>query len=345
MTTLATRSFNAAVAAMVDHLKHFLPPAGNPPRPASLAVLEAAERPVGVGNFQGNVERGALAVLGVRGGRVQARVRYDLRADTPHEAAAAVEELQRQVRAARLDPLLTWIHEFLVLEPDGGEPASPLGQGEGWRQGVEYRVLFEYRYEDLEDAGSLIVRVRVELEGEHHEHDAVTRDLTRWDDTGAPPLRIRGPRAIGPLGALVHPATGLPDGRVTLLRTHDGAAGQPSDHPNLGAFRTAVEGGDRHDRFVFAAPGGLAAFVAEFAGEDANQDGAVDTVTLLDPAGSAVPFEARVLDALAGVRLDGPGERFEVGYLDPALPPLVQEKFPDGSLAVVYLRAGRGRSA
>jgi hypothetical protein len=262
VSTLAITRFNQAVGEMIDHLKAFLPAPGNPPFPSTLTVLEAAERPVGVGNFQGNVERGPIAVLGVRGGRVQARVRYDVRGATAQAAALAVQQLQEQVRAARLDPAK---RDFLVLEPDGGDPAVPMGENEGWRQGVEYRVLYEYHYEDPEDAGSLIVRVRLDLRGEHHEDDAVTRDLTRWDRFGAPPLRVRGPLTITALSALVHPGGGFPPGRVTVLRTHDGAVGPPkSDHPDSGTFWTAVAAGNRHDVFVFNSLGG-AGFMAAFA--------------------------------------------------------------------------------
>jgi hypothetical protein len=339
VSTLAADRFNAAVTSMIGHLSGFLPNAD-----ATLALLEAEERPVGVGNWQGNVERGPLAVLGVRGGRVQARVRFDLRGATPQAASAAVLQLQQRVRAARLDPLTPWIHDFLVLEPDGGEPASLQAPGGPWRQSAEYRVLFEYRYDDPEGTGSLIVRIPLELRGEHHEDDAVTRDLTRWDRFGAPPLRVRGPRTLTALSALVHPGGGFPHGQVTVLRTHDGAVGLPTFHGTFGKFWTEVQGGARHDAFVFLTLGGAASFMAAFADEDEDGNHVVDTVRLMDPAGTPVDYRARVLRPPVPVRLAGPGERLEVSYLDPTLT-LVQDKFPDPSRTVVYLRAGRGRSA
>jgi hypothetical protein len=188
VSTLAVDRFNAAVAGMLSHLTTFLPTAVAPAPQSTLALLEAAARPVGVGAFAGNVERGPLAVLGVRGGRVEGRVRFDLRATTPGDANAAALLLQQAVRDARLDPMKPWMRDFVLLEPAGGEPATPLAAND-WRQGAEFRVLFEYRYEDPEDAGGLIVRIPVELRGEQIEDALVTRDVTRWSAIDAPPLR------------------------------------------------------------------------------------------------------------------------------------------------------------
>jgi hypothetical protein len=332
VTTLATDRFNAAVTAMIGHLNHFLPPDGMPPRPASLTVLEAAERPVGVGNVQGNVERGPLAVLGVRGGRVQARVRYDLRAGTPHEAAIAVQQLQQRVRAARLDPLLPWMRDFLVLEPDGSDPAGLIGAGE-WRQSVEYRALFEYRYEDPEEAGSLIVRIPLELRGEHHEDDAVTRDLTRWDRESAAPLVLRGPRTVGRITLLSFTGGGVPPGQVSIRRTFDGAPPGVL-RGSMATFAASVLGpaGGRNVRLAMA---NLQSLLNAFAvaGPDVTLARLGDGP---DPPPRGVPaaFTPFALDALRGVRLQTRADRLEIRY--------AAAKFPGGSSAVVYLGTARG---
>lgn len=339
--------FNAAVAEMVGHLSSFLPPLTDPTPHTTLAVLEATDRPVGVGNWQGNVERGPLAQLGVRGGRVEARVRFDVRAADPADAASRALGLQAEIRAARLDATRPWMRSFLVLQPDGGESPQLLSDDEGWRQGVEFRALYEYRYEDPEGAGSVIVRVPVDVRGEHHEDDLVTRHVARWDREGAEPLRLRGPAAVAPLAVLSHPGDALPAGTVTLLRTHAAAEGPPADHATPDAFRLALEAGGRHDRLVF---GSVAAFLAAL-------QPAGDPVTLaaMDPdpvTGRPVPAAYASLapgaglgPALAAARLAGPGERFEVIYRNPALPPGAEQKYPPGSRAVTYLRAGRGLSA
>ncbi|HEU4881764.1 MAG TPA: hypothetical protein VFT45_05950 [Longimicrobium sp.] len=332
MTTLATDRFNAAVTAMIGRLNTFLPPDGVPPRPASMTVLEASERPVGVGNVQGNVERGPLAVLGVRGGRVQARVRYDLRADTPHDAAAAVNLLQQKVRAARLDPLLPWIHDFLVLEPDGGVPAAPMGAGEGWRQSVEFRVLFEYRYEDPEEAGSLIVRIPVELRGEQHEDDTVTRELTRWDREAAPPLVLRGPRTVGRL-TLLSFTGGIPSGQVVVRRTFDGAP-PATPRGSMASFAASVLGpaGGRNEQVTLASVQSLLNAFA-VAGADVML-ARLGNPPNLPPQGVPAAFTPRTLDALRGVRLQTATDRLEIRY--------AAAKFPAGSNAVVYLGTARG---
>lgn len=355
--SLATDQFTRAVDDMVALLSGFLPLINNPPPQSTLAVLQADERPVGVGNWQGHVERGGLAVLGVRGGRVEARIRFDVRGGTPAAAAQRALALQSALREARRAGTLPGIHRFLVLEPDGGDAPRLLAEND-WLQSLTYRALYEYRYEDVEEAGSVIVRVPVELRGEHHEDDAVTRDVTRWDREAAPPMRARGPRQVGDLGVLVNPGAGLPAGTVTLLRTHDGATG-PAAAPvpdTLEGFGAALAAGERHVQLVFAS---LGDFLAELVS-------AGDDVTLAGLDGSAAGYQARRAgpDLRAVLReawLRGPGERFEVVYHNPALPAAGPQRFPDPepdpldplepgepppmTETVMYLRAGRGPAA
>lgn len=349
--SIPDRHFNDAVDAMLSRLDAFRPPVVQPEpppappapaRPSTLVLLETVERPVGVGNWQGNVERGPVAVLGVRGGRVEARVRFDLRAADAAAAADATLQLQQRIRSARLEP---GMRDFLVLEPAGADPAQLISDEEGWRQTVEYRALFEYRYEDPEGAGSVIVRIPVDVRGEHHEDAPVTRDVVRWDREGAAPLVVRGPRTVGTLTLLSHAGAGLPAGTVTLLRTHAGAQGPPEDHADPGAFREALRAGGRHDRLVFDS---LDAFTAAFvsAGGDVTLAG-LETDPVTDeplPADFAALEPGLALgEALAAARLADAGERFEVGYRDPE--PAEGEpgdRFPGDSTAVMYLRAGRG---
>jgi hypothetical protein len=277
---------------------------------------------------------------------VVGRVRFDLRATTPGDANAAALLLQQAVRDARLDPLKPWMRDFVLLEPAGGEPAAPLAAND-WRQGAEYRVLFEYRYEDPEDAGGLIVRIPVELRGEQNEDALVTRDVTRWSAIDAPPLRVGGPRAVGTFTALRFAGGGLPAGPVTLLCTHEGA-GAPAVHASLDLFAAAVVAGGRNDRVVLA---DTATFLAHFAAAGA-------AVTLADPTGNPAPYQPLALlgppvvppappaavTRLAEARLEA-GEWLEVRYANPALLPGDPQHFPPASDAVLYLRAGRGASA
>lgn len=332
--SLATDEFNRAVTAMLTALDGFLP--GSSPA-STVSLVSAAERPVGVGNWRGNVERGAVAVVGERGGRVDARVRFDLRAATAEDASAAVRALQLQVRNA-----LPGLAEFLVLEPDGGAPAELIDATEKWRQSVEFQVLYEYRYEDPEEAGSIIVRIPVNLRGEQHEDDLVTRDLTRWDREEAPPLVVRGPRTIGELALLAFTGGGAPAGKVTLRRTFEGAPALA--HPaDLAGFAAAVAAGD-------AAELELPSVQALLDQDPTPTPPPRPTVTLArlpdppvgpppptPPPGVPAPFQAYSVAALRDARLERPGDRFEVAYEHPAFP------FP--SSAVVYLRARRGTSA
>jgi hypothetical protein len=343
--SIPDRHFNDAVDDMLRRLDVFrhsvvqpdsppAPPA--PAHPSTLVLLEAVERPVGVGNWQGNVERGAVAVLGVRGGRVEARVRFDLWAADAAAAADATLQLQRRIRDARLG---AGMRDFLVLEPAGGDPAQRISDGEGWRQTVEYRVLFEYSYEDPEGAGSVIVRIPVDVRGEHHEDAVVTRDVARWDREGAAPLVVRGPRTVGTLTLLWHTGAGLPAGTVTLLRTHAGAQGPPESHDDPGGFEDALRAGGRHVQLKFDS---LKVFKAAFtsAGAAVRLAGLEE-----DPVADFAALEPgpALGEPLAAVRLADAGERFEVAWHDPdPAPGEAKVRFPGDSTAVMYLRVGRG---
>jgi hypothetical protein len=235
------------------------------------------------------------------------------------------------------------MRDFVVLEPAGGDPATLLSPTDGWRQGVEYRVLYEYRYEDPEEAGGLIVRIPIELRGEAHEDDAVTRDLTRWDFGGAPPLVLRGPRTAGRLSLLAHTAGTQPPGRVVVRRTFDGAPA-PAAHGSLAAFAAAVlpPGAGRNDEHELAnvqalldafAPAGAAVTLGRL-----SERPAPPPVVPHDPQPLQASFGPRALDALRGVRLETPADRLEISYEFPA-------GFPDTSGTVVYLGTARGPRA
>jgi hypothetical protein len=198
---------------------------------------------------------------------------------------------------------------------------------------VEYRVLFEYSYEDPEDAGSLIVRIPLELRGEQREDDAVTRDLTRWDGEAAPPLVLRGPRTVGRLTLLAFTGGAAPPGQVVIRRTFDGApaAGANGSLAQLAAAVLPPAGGRNEEHALADVQALLDAFAPA---------GAEVTLARLgdppDPPPGGVPadFTPRALDALRGVRLETPADRLEIRY--------AAAQFPAGSRAVVYLGTARG---
>jgi hypothetical protein len=328
--SLATDQFNLAVSAMLTALDGFLP-VSTPP--STVALVSAAERPVGVGNWAANVERGAAAVVGVRGGRVDARVRFDLRGATAEAAATSARDLQTAVRNA-----LPTRPEFLVLEPVDGTPAELLSADEKWRQSVEYRALYEYRYEDPEESGSLIVRIPVELRGEQREDDLVTRDLTRWDREGAPPLVLHGPRRIGELSFLAFTGGGAPAGQVIVRRTFDRAPPPPPPAADLAAFAAALAAGSRNERLVLADVQALLALDARPPPRPEVLLARLGDLPAPPPGGVTAQFQAYSLAALRDARLEGPGDRFEIVHQ-------FAGGFPGGSNAVVYLRAGRGSAA
>ncbi len=260
IATMSAPALSQVLGDMLSHLEPKLPPAPPPlsglPNP-NVTVTAVAERPVGIGNHAGAVTRGPLTALAVKGGRLDAIVRFQVWDDSPTDVDDAILQLQSDV----IDDLQQLEEAgFLRIEPRDTTLAENV-PGVGWRKTTSYEVLFEYSYEESDDATGLIARIPVHTDPEtadspEREDNLLTDEMARWDDEDAPDLTVEAPLIIRKLSALAW-LDANPTGSVTLLRTHDGAAGAPVDHPDLAAFAAATGGEsptDRHARIVFASP-------------------------------------------------------------------------------------------
>jgi hypothetical protein len=141
----------------------------------------------------------------------------------------------------------------LALEstpPSEGVPA-PIG---AWRRYADYRVLYEFDYQDPSDGQSLIGTIPVSIDSGLRQSMTIVDEMTRWDNLHAPGLSVRGPFAIGGLSLLVFVSTTPPTGAVTVTRTFDGAAGAPAVSATWAAFLAAVGGehpAKRHNKVTF----------------------------------------------------------------------------------------------
>jgi hypothetical protein len=323
-------SLDQVLAAMLDVLDDYLPPPPAPPLPPpSVSVSSVTERAVGLGNRRGTETRGPFAVVELKGIRVDVLVRFQLWAAGPAQAETAITNLNAQLMADR-DSL--WVAGFLRLALEAAAPADFVPAVPGWRKQADYRVLYEYRYQDTDGAESLIARVPIHSDPEvpnslQRETTVVTDEMLRWDDEAAPALVVRGRFSLGGIWTLAFFPGLAASEAVTLTRTFDGAGGPPTVYPTLAAFLAAVAGpgpADRHAQFTFASMGDFLAAFGPAGGP----------VTLGDWDQDAVPdsYQSRTFAVAPAIQLPSAADRFEITYQGAAL----------DQVGVVYLRVTQG---
>jgi hypothetical protein len=259
---------------------------------------------------------------------LEAVVRFQLWAATPAEAETAIADLNARLLAGR-DAL--WIAGVLKLALVDSAVAEFVTSVNAWRKTADYRLLYEFHYEDSDGAESLIAKIPVQsdleaLDSPERETTVVTGEMVRWDNEATPALVIRGPFNISSLAVLAFVPGSAPTGTVTVKRTFDGAAGPATPHPTWAAFLAAVAGPnalERHAQISFAS---LADFLAEFTS-------AGDPVSLGDWNVDNVPdsYQAKALSIQPIIYLTSVLDRLEITYQG--------TKFDQ--VGVVYLRAQR----
>jgi hypothetical protein len=312
------QEFDRALQALMTTLQTYLP-APPPPSPlpaGSVAVASVAERALSVGNLRGDETRSGIGTVGLKGGRIEALVRFQLWAQQPGDAEQAIQTLTQDVLADR-DTL--WAKGFLKLTLANTLPPENITGTNLWRDTADFNILYEYHFQESDGQG-LIARIPVRVNSVYNESTVVTDEMTRWDDVAAPAIVVRGRTEVGRINVLDFAPGAKPAGTVTLLRTRDDASGPPTAHASLAAFLAAVAGdtpAQPHDQFVFAS------WMAFLAALTANPD----LITL--GADQHTPREI-VFDA--AIQLPGAADRFEIRYQNPAFE----------QIGVAYLRTQRG---
>jgi hypothetical protein len=309
--------FDQARQAMMTTLQTYLPANPPPPLPAgSVALASVAERAIGLGNWRGEETRSEIGVVTLKGGRIDALVRFQLWAQQPGDAEAAIQTLTQKVLADR-DKL--WAEGFLKLALKNMPPAENITGTTFWRDSAEFQILYEYQYEQS-DAEGLIASIPIRMNSVYNESTVVTDEMARWDDHDARTLVVRGRTEVGRISVLDFAAGAKPAGTVTLLRTRDDATGPPADHVSLPDFLASVAGDapeQQHAQFVFLS---WSDFLAAMTANPALITLGNDQYTPRDIAFDPV------------IHLPDAADHFEISYEHPAFE----------QVAVAYLRTQRG---
>jgi hypothetical protein len=189
-----------ALAKMLSALSGFLSPVlpltpGPPPPPnlpdASLSLVSVTERTVGLGNRRGTDAVGPFGVLALKGVRLETVVRYQFWGGEPADADLLISTLQARLSASSA---LLRTQGFLRVEALSTTLAEHVAALNFWRRTADFQVLFEFRYQDADEAESLIARIPIKIDSVFTDETSVTDDLARWDDEEAPALTVRRKR-------------------------------------------------------------------------------------------------------------------------------------------------------
>lgn len=313
MAAGGSQQLNAAVTALLDVLKTYLPPAGGGLPAPTVSIASVTERSLGLNNRRGEETRAGFGVVELKGGRLDAVARFELWAAQPGAVEQAIQDLIGRLLADR-DNL--WSVGFLRISLAGTSSSENVPALPAWRQTADVNVLYEFHFEDSDDSQGLIASIPIHVNSTYHELTTVTDEMTRWDNQAAPGLEVRGQATISALSLLVFVAGAAPGGTVTLTRTFDGASGPPTQFTTLAAFLAAVNGpnAQRNAQLVFAS---WTKFLAIFTPSGTPVTLGTDNYS---------PLEAALSPAIA---LAGLEDAFKIAYQKAALE----------VNAVAYLRA------
>lgn len=300
---------DAVAGTMLNALSALLPaPVGGLPVP-NVVMVTLRERSVGLGRHIGTGSIGGFSLVPLKGVRLEGIARFQLWAAAPADVDTAISTLNSQVLANR-DSL--FVQGFLKVTLKDSKPAQHI-QDVGWRRAADYRTLYEFPYQDSDDADSLIARIPIAIDSSFNESTLVTDRLTRWDNQSAPPLAVRGRLSIASLSSLSFVPGVSPTGSVTLTRTFDGAQGAPTPHATMADFLNNVAGdtpAEKHASITFAS---LAAFLAAL-----NAAGGPIVMGDLDQNNVPDQYMARALSLQPPIQLATAADRFEITFQNPA---------------------------
>jgi hypothetical protein len=319
---------------MLDALRVYLPAAAPPLPDPGISVVNVKERSVGIGNWRGIEQRGAIGEIALKGGRLDAVARFQLWGASVGDVDSMVDTLHSDL----LDNATSlWNDGFLRLDLNDSAPAEFIGgTTNAWRRTSEVKVLYEYHYQDLDGAESLIARIPIytdpeEADSPERETTIVSDELVRWDNLQAGQLVVsataRTPVRVFGLASLAYRPAAWSGNTVTLARLQRTNTDPPTAYPSLADFLSAVSDGaapDRHAQVVFSS---LDDFLAAF-------DSAGDPIELgdWDEDGVMDSYEPGVIRFDSPITLHNSNDTLSVTYQDSAF----------DTQAVVYLRIGVG---
>jgi hypothetical protein len=217
------------------------PPPPQPPPPPTLSLVSVTEQSVGIGNRRGTGMVGSFNVLALKGLQLDAVVRFQYWGETSDEAEASVAGLHGRLRMAGNELRAAG---FLRVEAAGTSLSESVAAvNDFWRKTADYRVLYEFQYQDNDGAESLLAQIPVDIIDFFKKPMIVTADMIRWDKVAAPTLVVRGngsrSRRFNALSLLAFLPGGWNGVGLVKVKTFVGGDVQEHDFPSVRDFSDA----------------------------------------------------------------------------------------------------------
>ena len=223
---------------MLSSLRGHLPDASPPLPSPSVSLVSLAERSLAIGNRRGVERRGPFSIIELKGGRLEAVVRFQVWGSGLADVDSEIDSLQGRLLVAG-DALRA--AGFLEMAAEGMSTPESVDDLNAWRKTADYRVLYEFNYPDVDGAESIIVHIPIDVNGEI---TTVSDEIVRWDDRGTPSLEVHGGlgkvHQISALAILASLPAGE-DGESVSILSSVGGIGQSQSFPTVRAFRDAFE--------------------------------------------------------------------------------------------------------
>ena len=186
---------------MLGDLRSFLAPTDAPLPGSTVSLISVIERPVGLGGLRGIEPYSTFPAVALKGGRFDTVIRFQMWGNDPVAVENAANALYGRLHVAR-ETLRG--RGFLKIVAEGAQQAEHVAALGFWRNAADYRVLYEYHFQESE-AESLIAQIPVTIDDLLlHDSLLITDDMVRWDSVAAPTLTVRlGNRRPLPLRELV----------------------------------------------------------------------------------------------------------------------------------------------
>lgn len=170
----------AALNNMLTTIRNLLPtsPSGLPD--ASVSIVKAIPKPIGVGNRAGVEYVGSSPIIEIRGRRIEATMRVQLWHNNAADLVAAINDFQESI-FANMEDLQT--QGFIKI--NSVSTTSIHGENTTWTSSIDFDVLYEYIYRYVDDALSFIVRIPIKsqvagLESQTTEQTSIEGNIAMW---------------------------------------------------------------------------------------------------------------------------------------------------------------------
>ncbi|PKH00452.1 hypothetical protein [Paraglaciecola sp. MB-3u-78] len=323
-------ALNDVMDNVISTLSGYLTASGGSLPSSTVSFLSVAKKNPAIGNRIATDTRAGYPIAAIKAGHLDANLQLQIWHTNPDTIEVEMNDLQGRILADK-----TLLHEqgFIKLKSDGGNMSEHISNLNAWRKTSQLNVLYEYRYQDNDDALSIIHRIPITNDLEQNnsssqELSTVTDVIQRWDDEEAWSLNISAnstqTNKIYGLSVLAYLPGGWNGNQVILQKTNLDNPNPPNLYANLADFIEAVtdqNSPDQNARILFAS-------VTDFVGALELQG---SNFELGDWDEDNIPDQYQAYQTIFEnpIQLNRMNDEFRVSY----------QAAPFDSKAVVYLRA------